>query len=111
MAVVVAAVAVTARVVALTLSVLGVGRGMALRMAVLLRRRSRHQAGLRWARRGRRDHEIAVAHQMRSDGAVADPDRVPRMLLRAGVVADRHLVLVLSSARPEARRGVRKRRA
>src|SRR5204863_3568630 len=105
-----AVIAVTARVV-LTLSVLRVGRGVARRMAVILRRRSRHQARLRWARRVQRDHEIAVADQMCRDGTVADPDLHPRMLRRVGVMADRHLVLVLGSARPKAGRGARERRA
>jgi hypothetical protein len=36
---------------------------------------------------------------MRRNGSVTDRDLVPRVLLRAGVVTDRHLVLVLGSAR------------
>jgi hypothetical protein len=36
---------------------------------------------------------------MRGNGSVTDRDQVVRMLLRAGVVTERHLVLVLGSAR------------
>src|SRR3954451_23373964 len=52
---------------------------------------------------GRARRHLVVMPQMCRNGPAADRDLMPRVLLRARVMADRHLVLVLRSTRPTVR--------